>query len=116
MVQIDVNGDKQHPRGPKAFDVICESTGRSLAEVLMDEGLPLDVLEEILGANRDQRPKVDFSEHSPVMCPQRPQSAWGMQSARVGATERRPSRVGAGVVPNPRCCARSGSSSRTRLP
>lgn len=57
-------GDLGPPEQPvllqKAFDVLCESTGRSLAEVLTDEGLPVDVLEEILGANRDQRPKVDL--------------------------------------------------------
>ena len=60
----DEPGDLGAPEQPvllqKAFDVLCESSGRSLADVLFDEGLPVDVLEEVLGANRDQRPRVDL--------------------------------------------------------
>lgn len=57
-------GDLGPPEQPvllqRAFDVLCEATGRSLADVLTDEGLPVDVLEEVLGANRDRRPRVDL--------------------------------------------------------
>jgi Zn-dependent peptidase ImmA (M78 family)/transcriptional regulator with XRE-family HTH domain len=57
-------GDLGAPEQPvllqKAFDVLCENSGRSLSDVLLDEGLPADVLEQVLVANRDRRPKVDL--------------------------------------------------------